>query len=136
MGLGKTIQAIAFMLHLLGESHGHHDRTEYDELSRSPPVLVVVPLSIVRNWSEELTRFAPTLRQLLFVGDRDARHERKQEFRASRVCRSNDDDPRVQTETDRTQPDVVVTTYEMCIKEADFFQSQRWSMMVVDEAQR
>nr|CCC95136.1 unnamed protein product [Trypanosoma congolense IL3000] len=41
MGLGKTVQAIAV---------AHHYRNEW-------PLLIVCPLSLVENWSRELTRF-------------------------------------------------------------------------------
>lgn len=45
MGLGKTVQAIAVLL------------------QRAPdgPAIVVAPTSVIHNWNDEITRFAPTL---------------------------------------------------------------------------
>lgn len=55
MGLGKTIQAIAFLAALCHE--------------RCPrPHLVVVPLSTLPNWQREFARFAPQLNVVAFAG--------------------------------------------------------------------
>ena len=51
MGLGKTIQLIAVML---GNSKRH--------------TLIVVPKSIVSQWKDEIAKFAPNLRVLMFDG--------------------------------------------------------------------
>src|SRR5690606_8819558 len=51
MGLGKTIQAIAVLL----------DR------ARHGPALVIAPTSATHNWLDELRRFAPTLRPVLYT---------------------------------------------------------------------
>ncbi len=46
MGLGKTVQAIAVLLQRAADG----------------PAIVVAPTSVIHNWNDELTRFAPTLR--------------------------------------------------------------------------
>ncbi len=56
MGLGKTIQAIAMLL----------DR------SKLGPALVLAPTSVTLNWVDELRRFAPTLRPVVY-GEADDR---------------------------------------------------------------
>jgi SNF2 family DNA or RNA helicase len=61
MGLGKTIQVLALLLHL--EDNGELDR----------PVLLICPTSVVSNWRKEAERFAPTLRVLIHHGQE--RHE-------------------------------------------------------------
>ena len=55
MGLGKTVQALAWLAHLrrLDPSGG--------------PSLVVCPASVVHNWAREAERFAPALRVLLLT---------------------------------------------------------------------
>jgi SNF2 family DNA or RNA helicase len=52
MGLGKTVQAIALLLHR----------------KVSGPALVVAPTSVVDNWAAELARFAPSLSVALYRG--------------------------------------------------------------------
>ena len=50
MGLGKTIELIALLLH-----------ERQDAAQRPGPTLLVVPTSVVGNWSRELQRFSPSL---------------------------------------------------------------------------
>jgi SNF2 family DNA or RNA helicase len=56
MGLGKTVQTLAFLLQerAAGRAEG--------------PSLVVCPTSVVRNWHDEAARFAPDLRVLVHHG--------------------------------------------------------------------
>ena len=49
MGLGKTIQLLAFLQHLKAE----------EELKR--PVLLVAPTSVLTNWKREAAAFTPDL---------------------------------------------------------------------------
>ncbi|WP_129292075.1 DEAD/DEAH box helicase [Streptomyces lydicus] len=57
MGLGKSVQAIALILH----------RRERG-LSQQLPVLVVVPTSMMLTWVRQLAKFAPTLPVRLYHG--------------------------------------------------------------------
>jgi SNF2 family DNA or RNA helicase len=61
MGLGKTVQTLAFLLQerAAGRAEG--------------PSLVVCPTSVVRNWHDEAARFAPDLRVLVHHGADRAR---------------------------------------------------------------
>ena len=52
MGLGKTVQVLALLL----------------ERAPAGPALVVVPTSVIANWLDETSRFAPTLNPLAYVG--------------------------------------------------------------------
>lgn len=58
MGLGKSIEFIAFLLHL----------QEQDALEN--PTLLVCPTSVLGNWEREVKKFAPTLRLLQYHGDK------------------------------------------------------------------
>jgi len=58
MGLGKSIQAIAFLLHL-------REAGDLDD-----PALLVCPTSVLGNWEREIRRFAPSLRVLVHHGDK------------------------------------------------------------------
>ncbi|WP_017720334.1 DEAD/DEAH box helicase [Kamptonema formosum] len=61
MGLGKSIETIAFLLHL----------QEQDVLEA--PVLLVCPTSVLGNWQREVKKFGPTLKVLLHYGDKRAK---------------------------------------------------------------
>ena len=74
-GLGKTAQTIAHIA--IEEAAGRLDR----------PALVVVPTSLVPNWTAELARFAPHLRVVVLHGL--DRHERRRDL-DRRACRDHD----------------------------------------------
>ncbi|WP_209121859.1 DEAD/DEAH box helicase [Alkalihalobacillus sp. BA299] len=69
MGLGKSIQTIAYMLAVIESQTG----------TRTTPFLIICPTSLIGNWQEELQRFAPHLsvfvhhgvERLADAGDRD-----------------------------------------------------------------
>jgi non-specific serine/threonine protein kinase len=54
MGLGKTVQVIALLLHLKEEVKATHH-----------PSMLVVPASLIANWKAELERFSPSLSVLI-----------------------------------------------------------------------
>ena len=65
MGLGKTAQTIA------------HIAVEFAAGRLTSPALIVVPTSLVSNWTAELTKFAPSLKVVVLHGmDRHERRER------------------------------------------------------------
>ena len=100
MGLGKTAQTIAHIV--IEHVEGRLDR----------PVLIVVPTSLVANWTAELRKFAPHLNVVvLHGGDRHARR----------------------TELDGVQ--VVVTTYTVLTRDLDEMAVIPWHLVVLDEAQ-
>jgi superfamily II DNA or RNA helicase len=100
MGLGKTLQTIA---HLMTEAQdGRMDR----------PSLVVVPTSLVDNWSRELERFAPSLNVVVYHGP-------KREAVASRLSTAQ----------------VIVTTYPVLIRDQAMFSELEFYFVILDEAQ-
>jgi SNF2 family DNA or RNA helicase len=58
MGLGKSIQLLAFLLHLKQQN------------TLTGPVLLICPTSVLGNWEREVQKFAPSLRVQLHHGDR------------------------------------------------------------------
>lgn len=58
MGLGKSVQTIAFLLHL----------KERGDLET--PVLLICPTSVLGNWEKEVQKFAPSLATLVHHGDK------------------------------------------------------------------
>jgi superfamily II DNA or RNA helicase len=100
MGLGKTAQTIA------------HIVTEHAAGRLDQPVLVVVPTTLVPNWSAELVHFAPSLRVAVLHGL--DRHERRR---------------------DLTGVHVVITTYTVLTRDIEEMAALPWHMVVLDEAQ-
>jgi superfamily II DNA or RNA helicase len=97
MGLGKTVQAIALLL----------DRAKLG------PALVLAPTSVAYNWVQELERFAPTLRPVLYAEQAD---------RAACVAKLR-------------HKDVLIVSYGLLVRDAALLASRTFSTLVVDEAQ-
>ena len=96
MGLGKTVQTIAVLASRAAQG----------------PQLVVVPASVLLNWRDELTRFAPGLKQVILnlAGDRaDVLKKAK-------------------------AGTVVVTTYGILTSEVETLAEKTWTTAVFDEA--
>ena len=106
MGLGKTIQAIAWML---------KTREQRRANAEAEPVLVVAPLTLLSNWRHELAKFAPSLR--VYVHQGEMRHVGSGFKKAVR------------------EADVVVTSYNLLVREHSEFADVAWSAAVLDEAQ-
>ncbi|XP_034531930.1 chromodomain-helicase-DNA-binding protein 1-like [Notolabrus celidotus] len=86
-------------------------------LGTKGPFLVLSPLSVMENWRKELESFAPSLTVLCYKGDKETRAE-------------------VQREVDADDFHVLLTTYELCLKDASFLRRWKWKVLVVDEAHR
>lgn len=127
MGLGKTLQAISYLAYRLGER------------GERGPFLVVAPLTIVQNWREELNRFCPSVRTVVYIGDQGEResiqeriveHVKKQvSGRGSSSIGADVNDPELNF-------DVLVTSYEMILSDVNFLQRFKWRCVIVDEAHR
>ncbi|XP_045334833.1 chromodomain-helicase-DNA-binding protein 1-like isoform X1 [Leopardus geoffroyi] len=106
MGLGKTCQTIALFIYLAGR------------LNDEGPFLILCPLSVLSNWTEEMERFAPGLSCVTYAGDKEERAQLQQDLKQE------------------SRFHVLLTTYEICLKDSSFLKSFPWSVLVVDEAHR
>ncbi|VDN30788.1 unnamed protein product, partial [Gongylonema pulchrum] len=111
MGLGKTIQCIGFLSVL------------YHKYELYGPFLVVVPLSTVASWQHEFELWAPDLNVVIYIGDVTSRDLIRQY------------EMFVQS-TKRLKVNVVLTTYEILLKDKSFLGSFEWVALAVDEAHR
>ncbi|MCB5944993.1 DEAD/DEAH box helicase [Acidocella sp. KAb 2-4] len=100
MGLGKTAQTIANIC------------VEYAAGRLTAPALIVVPTSLVANWTAELAKFAPHLKVVVLHGLE--RHEKRERL----------DDV-----------NVVVTTYTVLTRDIEEMKPLPWHLVVLDEAQ-
>lgn len=124
MGLGKTLQILSLITWI------------EDQGSSAAPVLIVAPVSLLENWSDEAEKFFPgRLPMLTAYGEH---------LSALRVPQKSIDE-RLITEDGLVkflQPGwvgkskIVLTTYET-LRDLEFsFAAQHWSLMVCDEAQK
>uniref|UniRef100_UPI004038EB13 chromodomain-helicase-DNA-binding protein 1-like n=1 Tax=Callospermophilus lateralis TaxID=76772 RepID=UPI004038EB13 len=90
MGLGKTCQTIALLIYLTGR------------LNDEGPFLILSPLSVLNNWKEEMERFAPGLSCVTYAGDKEERAHLQQDLKQ------------------KSRFHVLLTTYEICLKDAPF----------------
>ncbi|GAB4514708.1 MAG: hypothetical protein Tsb0013_19080 [Phycisphaerales bacterium] len=107
MGLGKTIQLLALLQHEKNDARAQGLPTT--------PTLLVVPMSIVGNWTREANKFAPGLGVLVHHGV-----ERKS------------GDAFVEAAGDA---DIVITTYALAHRDHDLLERVPWGRLVLDEAQ-
>src|SRR5699024_496146 len=98
MGLGKTLQTIAYLLSEPSED----------------PHLVIVPLSVIYNWRNEIDRFAPYLDIAVISG---TTNEQKTLI------------------NEATEKDIWITTYCTMRQDAALYEGLHFQTMVLDEAQ-
>ena len=101
MGLGKTVQVIAYLSTL--------DRKQVKH-----PSLIVCPASLVLNWSEEISRFAPELKAAVILGNAQERKRKLQEAQAQ---------------------DVWITSYELLRQDIQQYQEMDFYACILDEGQ-
>ncbi|BFY98699.1 hypothetical protein BsWGS_01740 [Bradybaena similaris] len=111
MGLGKTIQIISFISYLFNQYHLYG------------PFLLVVPLSTLVAWQRELDKWGPEMNVIVYIGDASSRAViREQEWR--------------HPGNKRLKFNVLITTYEILLKDKAFLAAESWAFLGVDEAHR
>ena len=110
MGLGKTVQAISLLAYL-SEARGIKG-----------PFLVVAPSSTLHNWDRELRQFYPDFKVLPYWGSLEDRKVNRQRLHHRKIYSPDADS-------------VVVTSYDIIIKDEKYLRKVRWAYMVLDEAQ-
>ncbi|KAK9461892.1 SNF2 family N-terminal domain-containing protein [Lipomyces oligophaga] len=112
MGLGKTVQSISVMAYL-AEVHNIWG-----------PFLVIAPASTLHNWQQEIAKFVPDFKALPYWGNaKDRKILRK--FWDRKQLRYTKDAPF----------HVLVTSYQLIVADAQYFQRIKWQYMILDEAQ-
>lgn len=101
MGLGKTLQVIAVLLAAKQEG-------------KKGTSLVVAPASLVLNWGEEISKFAPEIEFMLIVGTQEERHKKLERYQ---------------------EADVLVTSYDLLKRDAVYYEGKEFLYQIIDEAQ-
>jgi len=108
MGLGKTVQAIGFLSHLWDKGV-------------VGPFIVIAPLSTLSNWVSEFIRWTPNIPVLLYHGSQDERTNLRYRH--------------LQGPGGPHFP-VIVTSYEIAIRDSKHLTKFHYKYMVVDEGHR
>lgn len=112
MGLGKTVQSISVMGYL-AEQHNVWG-----------PFLVIAPASTLHNWQQEITRFVPNLKVLPYWGNAKDRKILRKFWDRKHISYNKD-----------SEFHVLVTSYQLVVMDAQYFQKIKWQYMILDEAQ-
>lgn len=112
MGLGKTVQSISVMAYLA------------ETYNIWGPFLVISPASTLHNWEQEIRKFVPDFKVLPYWGSAKDR----------KVLRKFWDHKNVKYTKD-SQFHVLVTSYQLVVADASYFQKMKWQYMILDEAQ-
>ncbi|CAJ1952232.1 unnamed protein product [Cylindrotheca closterium] len=126
MGLGKTIQSMCFL------------RSLQDDPTTGVrgPFLVVAPLSLIGQWQSEAKTWAPDLNVVLYHGSADARDFLvKQEFYYTDQFVPKATAIKLKKQH-VTKFHILITTYEVAMKDTNILSKIRWRALVVDEAHR
>lgn len=104
MGLGKTVQIIAWILY-----------KKKNNTNMQHPIVLVCPMSILNNWLNEFTRFAPSLKIAIHHGTQRAKGDAFKEM--------------------IKDYDVIISTYAIIVRDYELFNFYSWQTLIIDEAQ-
>ncbi|XP_058208498.1 probable ATP-dependent DNA helicase CHR12 isoform X2 [Rhododendron vialii] len=106
MGLGKTIQTISLVAYLM-ENKGV-----------AGPHLIIAPKAVLPNWVNEFSTWAPSIVAILYDGRRDERKALREEY------------------SGEGKFNVLITHYDLIMRDKAFLKKIHWNLMVVDEGHR
>lgn len=111
MGLGKTLQTLCMV------ASDHHQRAEEFAKTQSPdarklPSLIVCPPTLSGHWQQEIKTYAPFLSVIAYVGPPSERKPLRNRL---------------------GEPDIVITSYDVCRNDADVLEKYNWNYVVLDE---
>lgn len=111
MGLGKTVQSIAFLCHI-AENYGVWG-----------PFLIISPASTLHNWQQEMQRFVPDFKIVPYWGTPSQR----------KILRQFWDQKDLHTKEANFH--VVITSYQLVVSDYKYFNRIKYQYMILDEAQ-
>jgi len=126
MGLGKTIQSAGFLhqLHMLPQTQIRG------------PFLIVAPLSLIGQWQSETNMWAPDLNVVFYHGSADARDFlTQQEFYYTEQFIPKQSAAKLK-KMHVTKFHILITTYEVVLKDIEVLKKIKWKALIVDEAHR
>ncbi|XP_020113929.1 probable ATP-dependent DNA helicase CHR12 [Ananas comosus] len=106
MGLGKTIQTIALIAYLM------------EHKGVTGPHLIIAPKAVLPNWFSEFSTWAPSITTLLYDGRPEERKGIREEYFGE------------------GKYNVLLTHYDLIMKDKKFLKKIHWHYMIVDEGHR
>jgi SNF2 family DNA or RNA helicase len=100
MGLGKTLQTITFLQHLKVSN------------PKCLPSLIIAPTSLIFNWKNEIEKFCPTLKLLVFTGVN-----------------------RIENKNNFNKFDLIISTYGSLLNDVEFLKDFKFNYVILDESQ-
>jgi len=125
MGLGKTLQTLSLLLKFKNDitsekisstisTNGQLDLFSQTVLHQTPgiPSLVIMPASLIHNWENEIRKFTPTLKHLIYTGQQRADLVAKFEF-----------------------TDIILSTYGTVRNDIQILEKISFGYVILDESQ-
>jgi SNF2 family DNA or RNA helicase len=128
MGLGKTLQTLVLLLKLKrsagNDSYPYTDskgqlslfqKQEPEHSEHQPASLIVLPVSLMHNWENEIRKFAPSLKVYSYSGVK-----RRETYDLAKLIH---------------QCDIILTTYGTVRNDADVLSKYTFFYLILDESQ-
>lgn len=110
MGLGKTLQVITLLQSVYEEQS---ERQAFLETKRMF-AFIVAPASLIYNWQNEISHFAPGLSVVMVTGNVTERKKKIEEARTEQV---------------------IITSYDLLKRDLEEYKNKKFQIQVIDEAQ-
>ncbi|KAJ3426815.1 intein-containing atp-dependent helicase brm precursor [Anaeramoeba flamelloides] len=105
----NTIQTISLLTYL------------FQYKNNKGPTLILGPLSILNDWSQQFQKWSPKLKTIIYWGDKNKRHTELL--------------PTILSKNDNSA-NIVLTTYDLTINDEEYLSSINWEYLIIDEGHR
>ncbi|CDU16319.1 DEAD/DEAH helicase, putative [Plasmodium yoelii] len=119
MGLGKTVQTISLFAYLKElKMEENCENNINDEMNNQiGKNIIIVPLSTLPNWVNEFEKWCPTLKVIIYKGNKNERKNINKNLLENNY-------------------DICLTTFDIIIKEKNILGKISWNYIIIDEGHR